>query len=197
MSCCVRLGNHFDRSAGTLLKANRTARTLVEVVLVAILDADQEGFLRSERSLIQTVGRAARHVEGRAILYADRVTGSMQRALDEMDRRRAIQEQHNADFGITPKSIQKSVDEVRFVTRVADARSVSESKPNASEDLGLLDRENLIPVLEKQMQEASAELDYETAAQLRDQIFELKAQGDPDQAEPRSNRNFKPRKRRG
>ncbi len=83
------------------------------------------------------------------------------------------------------------------MTRVADARSVSESKPDAGEDLGLLDRENLISVLEKQMQEASAELDYETAAQLRDQIFELKAQGDPDQAEPRSNRNFKPRKRRG
>ena len=190
----LRLGE-FDVLVGINLL--REGLDLPEVVLVAILDADQEGFLRSERSLIQTVGRAARHVDGRAILYADRVTGSMQRALDEMDRRRAIQEQHNADFGITPKSIQKSVDEVRFVTRVADARSVSESKPNASEDLGLLDRENLIPVLEKQMQEASAELDYETAAQLRDQIFELKAQGDPDQAEPRSNRNFKPRKRRG
>ncbi|MFC1639290.1 excinuclease ABC subunit UvrB [Gemmatimonadota bacterium] len=190
----LRLGE-FDVLVGINLL--REGLDLPEVALVAILDADQEGFLRSERSLIQTVGRAARNVDGRAILYADRMTGSMQRALDEMDRRRTIQEQHNAEFDITPKSIRKSVDEVRFVTRVADARSVSESKPGAREDFGLLDRENLIVVLEKQMKEAAAELDYETAAQLRDQIFELKAQGDPDQDTPRGTRNFKPRKFRG
>src|SRR5207249_3211299 len=82
--------------------------------LVAILDADQEGFLRSDRSLIQTVGRAARHLEGRAILYADRVTGSMQRALDEMSRRREVQLAYNEQHGITPRSIVKSVDQVRF-----------------------------------------------------------------------------------
>jgi len=146
--------------------------------------------------LIQTVGRAARNVSGRAILYADKITGSMRRALDEMDRRRKIQEQHNADFEITPKSIQKSVDQVRFVTRVADARAVSEPKRDPREDLRPLDRESLIVVLEKQMKEAAAELDYETAAQLRDQIFELKAQGDSDAGEDRGGGYFKSRKRR-
>ena len=91
--------------------------------LVAILDADQEGFLRSDRSLVQTIGRAARHINGRAILYADRITGSMQRALDEMDRRRAIQRAHNEEHGITPVSIVKSMEQVRLSTHVADART--------------------------------------------------------------------------
>jgi excinuclease ABC subunit B len=190
----LRLGE-FDVLVGINLL--REGLDLPEVALVAILDADQEGFLRSERSLIQTVGRAARNVTGRAVLYADRITGSMQRAMAEMDRRRAIQEQHNIDFDITPKSITKSVDEVRFVTRVADARSVSEAKPSDRADFGLLDPDNLIAVLEQQMKEAAAELDYETAAQLRDQIFELKAQRDPNQEKPRGVRNFKPHKHRG
>jgi len=189
----LRLGE-FDVLVGINLL--REGLDLPEVALVAILDADQEGFLRSERSLIQTVGRAARNVTGRAILYADRITGSMRRALDEMDRRRGIQLQHNLDFGITPQSIRKSVDQVRFVTRVADARAVSETKPDPRETLRPLDRESLISVLEKQMKEAAAELDYETAAQLRDQIFELKAEGDPDSAENPSFRKFRPRKRR-
>ncbi len=189
----LRLGE-FDVLVGINLL--REGLDLPEVALVAILDADQEGFLRSERSLIQTVGRAARNVSGRAILYADKITGSMRRALDEMDRRRKIQEQHNADFEITPKSIQKSVDQVRFVTRVADARAVSEPKRDPREDLRPLDRESLIVVLEKQMKEAAAELDYETAAQLRDQIFELKAQGDSDAGEDRGGGYFKSRKRR-
>src|SRR5438094_822835 len=100
----------------------REGLDLPEVPLVAVLDADQEGFLRSERSLIQTVGRAARNLHGRAILYADRATGSMQRALGEMTRRRRLQEQHNERHGITPRSIVKSVGDIRFVTRVADAR---------------------------------------------------------------------------
>jgi excinuclease ABC subunit B len=189
----LRLGE-FDVLVGINLL--REGLDLPEVALVAILDADQEGFLRSERSLIQTVGRAARNVSGRAILYADRITGSMRRALDEMDRRRSIQQQHNADHAITPQSIQKSVEQVRFVTRVADARGVSESKPDPRESLRPLDRESLISVLEKQMQEAAAELDYETAAQLRDQIFELKAQVDPDMVEKKGMRRFTPRKRR-
>jgi len=189
----LRLGE-FDVLVGINLL--REGLDLPEVALVAILDADQEGFLRSERSLIQTVGRAARNVSGRAILYADKITGSMRRALDEMDRRRKIQEQHNADFEITPKSIQKSVDQVRFVTRVADARAVSEPKRDPREDLRPLDRESLIVVFEKQMKEAAAELDYETAAQLRDQIFELKAQGDSDAGEDRGGGYFKSRKRR-
>jgi excinuclease ABC subunit B len=189
----LRLGE-FDVLVGINLL--REGLDLPEVALVAILDADQEGFLRSERSLIQTVGRAARNETGRAILYADKMTGSMRRALDEMDRRRAIQEQHNIDYGITPRSIRKSVEQVRFVTRVADARTVSEPKSDPRADLRPLDRESLIAVLEKQMQEAAVELDYETAAQLRDQIFELKAQGDSDVAEDRGTRSFKYHKRR-
>src|SRR6476659_3136485 len=100
----------------------REGLDLPEVSLVAILDADQEGFLRSDRSLIQTVGRAARHISGRAILYADRVTGSMDRALSEMNRRRDAQLAYNKEHNITPRSIVKSVGDIRFVTRVADAR---------------------------------------------------------------------------
>jgi excinuclease ABC subunit B len=120
----LRLGE-FDVLVGINLL--REGLDLPEVALVAILDADQEGFLRSDRSLIQTVGRAARNVRGRAILYADRMTGSMERALAEMSRRREIQEAHNVEHGITPASIRKSVDQVRLVTRVADAREAAEA----------------------------------------------------------------------
>src|SRR5713226_8078428 len=168
----LRLGE-FDVLVGINLL--REGLDLPEVSLVAVLDADQEGFLRSDRSLIQTVGRAARHLSGRAILYADRVTGSMQRALDEMSRRRALQQRYNEEHGITPRSIVKSVDQVRFVTRVADARV---GKPGAGEirrpaDAG--ERETLIRMLEQQMQTAAEELDFELAAVLRDQLLELKA----------------------
>jgi len=177
----LRLGD-FDVLVGINLL--REGLDLPEVALVAILDADQEGFLRSDRSLIQTVGRAARHVRGRAILYADRMTGSMERALAEMNRRRARQEEHNRVHGITPASIRKSVEQVRFVTRVADAREV---RPEAAPPEGAapLDRDALLEVLEQQMREAAAELDYELAAQLRDQIFELRAEGDPKRRAPR------------
>ena len=177
----LRLGD-FDVLVGINLL--REGLDLPEVALVAILDADQEGFLRSERSLIQTVGRAARNVRGRAILYADRMTGSMERALAEMNRRRALQEEHNRVHGITPASIRKSVEQVRFVTRVADAREV---RPEAAppEVEAPLDRDALIAVLEQQMREAAAELDYELAAQLRDQVFELRAAGDPGRRAPR------------
>ncbi|MBI2535770.1 MAG: excinuclease ABC subunit UvrB [Gemmatimonadetes bacterium] len=171
----LRLGE-FDVLVGINLL--REGLDLPEVALVAILDADQEGFLRSDRSLIQTVGRAARNVAGRAILYADRVTGSMERAIKEMDRRRAAQLTYNVEHGITPASIRKSVDQVRLVTRVADARA--ERPAPAREALPQhLDRESLIQVLEQQMREAAAELDFELAARLRDQIFELKAEADP------------------
>ena len=177
----LRLGE-FDVLVGINLL--REGLDLPEVALVAILDADQEGFLRSDRSLIQTVGRAARNVSGRAILYADRVTGSMERALEEMNRRRARQEAHNEEHGITPVSIHKSVDQVRLVTRVADARA-PRPEPQAAARGASLDREGLIEVLEEQMREAAAELDFELAAQLRDQIFELKAEGDPERRSPR------------
>jgi excinuclease ABC subunit B len=167
----LRLGE-FDVLVGINLL--REGLDLPEVALVAILDADQEGFLRSDRSLIQTVGRAARNLAGRAILYADRVTGSMERAMQEMDRRRAAQLAYNAEHGITPVSIRKSVDQVRLVTRVADARA---ERPEAAREAmpRHLDRESLIEVLEQQMREAAAELDFELAAQLRDQVFELRA----------------------
>jgi excinuclease ABC subunit B len=168
----LRLGE-FDVLVGINLL--REGLDLPEVSLVAVLDADQEGFLRSDRSLIQTVGRAARHLSGRAILYADRVTGSMERALKEMDRRRETQLAYNVEHSITPRSIVKSVLDIRFVTRVADARV---GKPGAGEirrpaDAG--ERETLIRMLEQQMQTAAEELDFELAAVLRDQLLELKA----------------------
>src|SRR5467141_79845 len=167
----LRLGE-FDVLVGINLL--REGLDLPEVSLVAVLDADQEGFLRSDRSLIQTVGRAARHLSGRAILYADCVTGSMERALSEMNRRRETQLAHNVEHGITPRSIVKSVGDIRFVTRVADARV---AKPGTAvhrpADEG--ERETLIRMLEQQMQAAAEELDFELAAVLRDQLLELKA----------------------
>ncbi|HET7615140.1 MAG TPA: excinuclease ABC subunit UvrB, partial [Gemmatimonadaceae bacterium] len=116
----LRLGE-FDVLIGINLL--REGLDLPEVSLVAILDADQEGFLRSDRSLIQTVGRAARNLNGRAIFYADRITGSMQRCMEETGRRRELQQAYNREHGITPMSVTKSVDQVRFITRVADART--------------------------------------------------------------------------
>jgi excinuclease ABC subunit B len=155
----------------------REGLDLPEVSLVAILDADKEGFLRDARSLIQTIGRAARNVNGKAILYADRITDSMRRCLDETNRRREVQSAHNLAHGITPETIRKSIQEIEFSTRVADARErpvvVAERGPTYADEL---DREAYVRILEKEMQEASAALDYERAAVLRDQIFELKAQ---------------------
>jgi excinuclease ABC subunit B len=184
----LRLGE-FDVLIGINLL--REGLDMPEVSLVAILDADQEGFLRSDRSLIQTIGRAARHLHGRAILYADRVTGSMQRAIDETDRRRTIQHEHNALHGITPHGVLKSIDDVRLITRVADARAPheeaapttkrlgTESTPRSREDL-----QTLVGELEVAMREAAVALDFEAAARLRDQLFEVRtALGDkPEQA---------------
>jgi excinuclease ABC subunit B len=171
----LRLGD-FDVLVGINLL--REGLDMPEVSLVAILDADQEGFLRSDRSLIQTVGRAARHISGRAILYADRMTGSMQRAIDETSRRRTIQREHNVEHGITPRSVSKSVDQVRLITRVADARTertpaVERLAPRAPEG----DVAALIARLEKEMKDAAAALDFETAARLRDELFDVRAAG--------------------
>jgi excinuclease ABC subunit B len=177
----LRLGE-FDVLVGINLL--REGLDLPEVALVAILDADQEGFLRSDRSLIQTVGRAARHESGRGVLYADRMTGSMERAIAEMSRRRALQEAHNAEHGITPTSIHKSVDQVRLVTRVADARA-PRPEPAPAKASESLSRAQMVEVLEQQMREAAAELDFELAAQLRDQLFELRADADPERHAPR------------
>jgi excinuclease ABC subunit B len=177
----LRLGE-FDVLVGINLL--REGLDLPEVALVAILDADQEGFLRSDRSLIQTVGRAARHESGRAVLYADRVTGSMERAISEMNRRRGLQEAHNEEHGITPTSIHKSVDQVRLVTRVADARA-PRPEPAPARGSESLSRAQMVEVMEQQMREAAAELDFELAAQLRDQLFELRAAADPERHAPR------------
>src|SRR5213596_305860 len=171
----LRLGE-FDVLVGINLL--REGLDLPEVSLVAVLDADQEGFLRSDRSLIQTVGRAARHLEGRAILYADRVTGSMQRALDEMSRRRDVQLAYNEQHGITPRSIVKSVDQVRFATRVADAKTAKPAAAGFHRPTDAKERDALIQLLESQMQAAAEDLDFELAAVLRDQILELRADGD-------------------
>ena len=177
----LRLGD-FDVLVGINLL--REGLDLPEVSLVAILDADQEGFLRSDRSLVQTIGRAARNINGRAILYADRITGSMQRALEEMDRRREIQRRHNEEHGITPRSIVKSMEEVRLSTHVADARTERpEPKLAVQERVDLHDparRAAAIQVLEKQMRQAAANLEFELAAMLRDQVNELRALSAPD-----------------
>jgi excinuclease ABC subunit B len=175
----LRLGD-FDVLVGINLL--REGLDLPEVSLVAILDADQEGFLRSDRSLIQTVGRAARNVNGRAIFYADRITGSMQRCIEETTRRRQIQKAHNTEHGITPRTVIKSADQVRFTTRVADARieaprerGAKVAEPTPGYDI--VDVDAMIRLLEEQMRDAAKALDFETAAQLRDQLFELKARG--------------------
>ena len=181
----LRLGD-FDVLVGINLL--REGLDLPEVSLVAILDADQEGFLRSDRSLIQTVGRAARNVNGLAILYADRMTGSMERALAEMERRRTIQLEHNRVHGIVPRSITKSLEEVKLTTRVADARTEKPEKKGKEERLVELDfrdpakRAQTIAALERQMKEAAANLEFEVAAMLRDQVNELRALDTPDVA---------------
>ncbi|MGQ0537618.1 MAG: excinuclease ABC subunit UvrB [Gemmatimonadaceae bacterium] len=174
----LRLGD-FDVLVGINLL--REGLDMPEVSLVAILDADQEGFLRSERSLIQTVGRAARHVAGRAIFYADKMTDSMRRCIDETDRRRVLQEEHNREHGVVPQSVVKSADEVRFITRVADAREQQQQRRVAEESRVQYDARDvdaLIAQLESDMRAAAKALDFETAAQLRDQLFEVRARKD-------------------
>jgi excinuclease ABC subunit B len=171
----LRLGE-FDVLVGINLL--REGLDLPEVSLVAILDADQEGFLRSDRSLIQTVGRAARHAHGRAIFYADRITGSMQRCLEETGRRRETQVAFNREHNITPVTVQKSVDQVRFITRVADARGEREDKKKVAEPArgyAVMEMESLEKMLEEQMRKAAADMDFELAATLRDQLFEVRA----------------------
>jgi excinuclease ABC subunit B len=154
----------------------REGLDLPEVSLVAILDADKEGFLRDARSLIQTVGRAARNVGGKAIMYADRVTESMQRCIDETNRRREAQVEHNAAHGITPETIRKSVQEIEFATRVADARATPATVAEPTETYAdEINREEYVKILEKEMEEAAEALDFERAALIRDQLFELKA----------------------
>ena len=171
----LRLGT-FDVLVGINLL--REGLDLPEVSLVAILDADKEGFLRSDRSLVQTIGRAARHLAGTAILYADRVTDSMRRAMDETARRREVQAAYNQEHGIEPRSIVKSVREIRFSTAVADAREAQPAVFEREGAYGKLSAEELADVIEKDMRVAAAALDFETAARLRDELFEIRARID-------------------
>ena len=157
----------------------REGLDMPEVSLVAILDADKEGFLRSERSLIQTIGRAARNINGKAILYAETVTGSMQRAMDETERRRNKQLRFNLDNGITPTSIRKRVSDIMEgayapKSRSAQKRKISERIQDYNAAEGGVDKWKLIETLEKQMLAAAKDLEFERAASLRDEIQRLK-----------------------
>ncbi|MFR3684935.1 MAG: excinuclease ABC subunit UvrB [Enterococcus sp.] len=166
----LRLGK-FDVLVGINLL--REGLDVPEVSLVAILDADKEGFLRSERSLVQTIGRAARNSEGKVIMYADKVTDSMQRAMDETSRRRSIQEQYNEEHGIEPKTIIKEIRDLISISKVADDTETYDA--TSFEDLSKSERKELIAKMEDEMREAAKTLDFETAATLRDTILELKA----------------------
>jgi excinuclease ABC subunit B len=173
----LRLGR-FDVLVGINLL--REGLDLPEVSLVAILDADKEGFLRDARSLIQTMGRAARNVNGKAIMYADQVTRSMQASIDEVSRRREVQRRYNAEHGIVPRTITKSIEELMLSTRVADARleprargdRVAESRTTYAQEVN---QEEWVKILEQEMRAAAAALDFERAALLRDELLELKA----------------------
>ncbi len=150
----------------------REGLDIPEITLVAILDADKEGFLRSETSLIQTIGRAARNADGHVIMYADTVTDSMRLAIDETQRRRALQEAYNKEHKITPKSIQKAVRDLISISRsVAETEDTMQKDP---ESMSKKELEKLIAKVEKQMKAAAAELDFEMAAQLRDKMIVLK-----------------------
>lgn len=168
----LRLGA-FDVLVGINLL--REGLDLPEVSLVAVLDADKEGFLRSERSLMQIAGRAARNVEGKVILYADHITDSMRRVINETNRRRKIQKKYNEEHGITPQTVYKSIEDVLGATRVADSKTARwEKKSSVELPSERMAREEVIEFLERQMQEAAANLEFERAAELRDEIRRLK-----------------------
>ncbi|WP_223592116.1 excinuclease ABC subunit UvrB [Neobacillus bataviensis] len=169
----LRLGK-YDVLVGINLL--REGLDIPEVSLVTILDADKEGFLRSERSLIQTIGRAARNANGHVIMYADRITNSMELAISETKRRRAIQEEYNMKHGITPQTIQKAIRDVIRATHAAEEQE--EYTPAASfSKMNKKEREKLIATMEKEMKEEAKALNFERAAELRDLLLELKAEG--------------------
>ena len=150
----------------------REGLDIPEITLVAILDADKEGFLRSETSLIQTVGRAARNAEGHVIMYADTITDSMRRAIDETERRRALQQAYNEAHGITPQTIKKAVRDLISITKeIKPAETAFEKDP---ESMSRPELEKLIADVQKKMKKAAAELNFEAAAELRDQMVDLK-----------------------
>ncbi|GAB3736345.1 excinuclease ABC subunit UvrB [Spirosoma lituiforme] len=176
----LRLGN-FDVLVGVNLL--REGLDLPEVSLVAIMDADKEGFLRDIRSLIQTIGRAARNVNGKVIMYADRITGSMEKAIDETNRRRAIQLEYNTDNGITPKTVLKSREAIMGQTKVADSQAkhfyVEPDEIRIAADpvvryMGKGDLEKVINETQSKMERAAKDLDFMEAARLRDELFQLR-----------------------
>ncbi len=162
----------FDCLVGVNLL--REGLDLPEVSLVAILDADKEGFLRSETSLIQVCGRAARNLRGRIIMYADTVTGSMKRALDEMNRRRRLQEEYNRKNSITPETVVKAIREEKEFEYEARKNAAEYVSVTDTESVSAGDREKVLEIMEKDMKEAADMLDFELAAEIRDKIFELR-----------------------
>ncbi len=178
----LRLGV-FDVLVGVNLL--REGLDLPEVSLVAIMDADKEGFLRDIRSLIQTIGRAARNENGKVLMYADRMTGSMQKAIDETNRRRAIQMEYNADNGITPKTIFKSREAIMEQTSIADSKATTKMYYNEPEQLSIAadpivgymtkpQLEKLMEETQRKMERAAKDLDFLEAARFRDEVMQLK-----------------------
>lgn len=166
----LRLGE-FDVLVGINLL--REGLDVPEVSLVAILDADKEGFLRSERSLVQTIGRAARNANGRVIMYADKITDSMKYAIDETNRRRTIQEAYNKEHGITPKTIHKNIRDLIAITHAVEKE---ETPKTDFKQMTAQQRREAIEVMELEMRAAAKDLNFEKAAQLRDMILEIRAQ---------------------
>ena len=150
----------------------REGLDIPEISLVAILDADKEGFLRSETSLIQTIGRAARNAEGHVLMYADHMTDSMRVAIEETNRRRAIQQAYNEAHGITPQTIQKAVQDLISISKVIAKEEMKFEKD--PESMSREELEKLVAKVEKQMRKAAADLNFEAAAELRDQMVDLK-----------------------
>ena len=166
----LRLGV-FDVLVGINLL--REGIDVPEVSLVAILDADKEGFLRNERGLIQTIGRAARNSQGHVIMYADKITDSMQRAMDATARRRKIQMAYNEEHGIIPQTIKKEIRDLIAITKSSGTDVAEETADYSS--MNKKERQEAIKKLQKQMQEAAELLDFELAAEIRDMVLELKA----------------------
>lgn len=166
----LRLGE-FDVLVGINLL--REGLDVPEVSLVAILDADKEGFLRSERSLVQTIGRAARNANGRVVMYADKITDSMKYAIDETNRRRSIQEAYNKEHGITPKTIHKNIRDLIAITHAVEKEETTQTD---FKQMTVQQRREAIEVMELEMRAAAKDLNFEKAAQLRDMILELRAQ---------------------
>ena len=152
----------------------REGLDIPEITLVAILDADKEGFLRTETSLIQTIGRAARNVDGHVIMYADKITDSMNKAISETERRRTIQQQYNEEHNIMPQTIQKAVRDLITISKAAEGiEESSEGLLKDYESMSVKELEKVKKQIEKNMHKAAAELDFETAAKLRDQMIQI------------------------